>query len=222
MAVPVLTIPESAFDPSAYTPGSRKQSQLLRYLLSLTRGSAGLLILAYVVGLFAFKPLMELTVTQRLDFLEACRGKLRDLYLNLIGRVSYIPIVAINRNDGSGKLYADSVCQTQDLHKQQQEQTLEVLGLGAVHLKLSKLSLALKQCHSYLVSEMPHYKVVDFLLKDFRQKTDMVYFNHRELFLAKDESKGAKGSKSPNGRNLAQEIKTSIRSTKGMYMSGQV
>lgn len=216
MVVPILTIPESAFDPTAYTIGRKRQSKLIRYILTLTRGSAGLLILAYLVGLFALKPLMEITTSQRLDFLETCRAKLRDLYLNIIGRVDYIPIVAINRNDGSGKLYADAVCQTEDLQTQQEDLAIEALNLGAVHEKMSKLSDTLKQCVSYLTSGMPHYKVVDFLLKDLRQKTDMVYFNQRELFDVK-ETQGKTKS-----RNLAQEVKTSIRGIKGMYMSGQV
>lgn len=217
MAVPILTIPEAAFDPAAYTVGQRRRSRLVRYLLTLTRGSAGFLILAYLVGLFALKPLMETTTLQRLDFLEACRGKLRDLYLNVINRVQYIPIVAINKNDGSGKLYADSVCQTEDLQKQQEQGQEEALGLGAVQSKLTKLHQALKQCDSYLTSELPHYKVVNFLLKDFRQKTDMVYFNQRELFDAPKDSHGKEKS-----RNLALEVKTNIRGIKGLFMSGQV
>lgn len=216
MAVPILTIPEAAFDPAAYTLAQRRQSRLVKYLLTLTRGSAVFLVLAYVVGLFALKPLMESTALQRLDFLEAARGKLRDLYLNVINRVNYIPIVAINKKDGSGKLYADSVCQTEDLQQKEDEQKEEKLGLGGIHGKLTKLHQVLKQCDSFLTSELPHYKVVNFQLKDFRQKTDMVYFNQRELFEAPKEGKEKKS------RNLAQEVKTNIRSVKGMFMSGQV
>lgn len=215
MSVPILTIPESAFDPNAYTAGRRQQTKLIRYLLSLTRGSAGLLVLAYLVGLFGIKPLMELATSQRLDFLEACRGKLRDLYLNVIGRVNYIPIVAINKNDGSGKRYADAVCQTEDLNAKEPQP--EALGLEAVQAKLTKLSDVLRQCDSYESTKLPHYKVMDFLLKDFRQKTDMVYFNQRELFDKKKEANSKEKAK-----NLAQEVKTNIRLIKGMYMSGQV
>lgn len=217
MAVPILTIPESAYDPASYNPGIRPKSQLLQYLLRLTHGSASLLVLGYLVGYFILKPLMELTTNQRLDYLEACRGKLRDLYLNVVNRVNYIPIVAINKNDGSGKLYADSVCQTEDLKKPQDEEGQETLGLQSVHARLTKLADTLKQCHSYQASEIPHYKVVDFLLKDFQQKTDMVYFNQRELF----EVEGEKNSKE-GARNLARDVKNNIRSIKGMYMSGQV
>lgn len=214
MSVPILTIPESSFDPTAYT-GVRRQSNLVRYLLTLTRGSAGLLVLAYLVGLFAIKPLLELTTVQRLDFLEACRGKLRDLYLNVIGRVSYIPIVAINKKDGSGKRYADAICQTDDLNAK--EPTPEDLGLEAVREKLSKLSAVLSQCDSYLTAQMPHYKVVDFQIKDFRQKTDMVLFNQREIF---EEPKGPQSRE--KSKNLAVEVKNNIRRIKGMFMSGQV
>lgn len=216
MAVPILTIPEAAFDPAAYTLAQRRQSGLVKYLLTLTRGSATFLVLVYVIGLFALRPLMETTALQRLDFLEAARGKLRDLYLNVINRVNYIPIVAINKKNGSGKLYADSVCQTEDLQQKEDEQKEEKLGLGGIHGKLTKLHQVLKQCDSFQTSELPHYKVVDFQLKDFRQKTDMVYFNQRELFEAPKEGKEKKS------RNLAQEVKTNIRSVKGMFMSGQV
>lgn len=173
------------------------------------------MILAYLVGLIAIKPLLELTTSQRLDFLEACRGKLRDLYLNVIGRVSYIPIVAINKNDGSGKRYADAICQTDDLNAK--EPTPEALGLEAVREKLSKLSAVLSQCDSYLTAQMPHYKVVDFLIKDFRQKTDMVLFNQQEIF---EEAK--KPHSKEKSKNLAVEAKNNIRRIKGMFMSGQV
>lgn len=214
MSVPILTIPETAFDPSAYT-GVRRQSNLVRYLLTLTRGSAGLLILAYLVGLFAIKPLLELTTIQRLDVLAACRGRLRDLYLNVIGRVNYIPIVAINKNDGTGKRYADAICQTNDLSAKEPESG--ALGLESVHEKISKLAEVLKQCNGFLVAQMPHYRVADFLVKDFKQKTDMVYFNQRELFEEPKDPRSKEKSK-----NLALEVKNNIRRIKGMFMSGQV
>lgn len=216
MAVPILTIPEGAFDPSAYTSSphsyNRRKSRIIQYLLKLTHGSATALIIAYVIGLFVLKPLMELMASRRLEILEKSRGKLRDLYLNIIGRVNYIPIVAISKNDGSGKLYADAVCQTDD----SKEDESGSLGMDEVLQKLRKLGASLKECQSYQVSEMPHYKVVDFALKDLQQKTDMTFFNQRELFSGKVTT----GTKTRQ-RNLAQEVRNEIRGIKGMYMSGQ-
>lgn len=215
MAVPILTIPEGAFDPSAYSasPHNKKKSQLLQYLLRLTNGSATLLVLAYIIGLFALKPLLELTATRRLDFLEKCRGKLRDLYLNAIGRVNYIPIVAINKHDGSGKLYADAICQTDDL---KDDQDIGSLGQDAILTKLQKLSALIEKCLGFLVKDMDHYRVIDFALKDLQQKTDLTIFNQRELFSG--NSTGPKTTK----KNLALDVKNEIRGIKGMYMSGQV
>lgn len=212
MSVPILTIPETAFEASAYTSGHRRNSHLLRFLLRLTNGSAAALVVAYIVGLLALRPLMERTVLQRLDFLETCRGKLRDLYLNAIGRVNYIPIVAINRGDGSGKLYADAVCQTDDAPKEGADGEQD-LAMAPVVTKLQKVLERLAECVSFQVAEFPHYKVLDFGLKDLRQKTDLVFFDQRKIFSGTLTA--------PRPPNMAQEVKNEIRSIKGMYMSGK-
>lgn len=215
MSVPILTIPETAFDPTRYV-AVRSQNNLVKYLLRLVRASSVFLIIAYLVGTFAVRPLMEATILQKLDFLENCRGKLRDLYLNAIGRVNYIPIVAINKNDGSGKLYADAVCQTDKSSlKQEEDETDSALGMRSVATGLTQLSEALRQCAGFKTSQLPHYRVVDYCLKDFRQKTDMLYFNQRNLFSGSTDNK----TKQP-AKNMSQEVKVEIRAIKGLYMSG--
>ena len=109
MSVPILTIPESSFDPASYNnlntanitkskSKSKSQSQILLYIIKLTRRSSIGLILFYILGLFIIKPLMELNVTRRKDYLDYIRGKLRDFYLKSITKVQYIPIVAIKIN----------------------------------------------------------------------------------------------------------------------------
>lgn len=217
MSIPILAIPEAAFDASAYNiAAKRRNSSLLQYILRLTKGSAAALVVAYLVGYFALRPLMEKAFSQRLELLEACRGSLRDLYLNAIGRVSYIPIVAISKNDGSGKLYADAVCQTEDVHKSKEEEdNEESLGMRVVVTKLKKLLERLNECLSFQVDEFPHYKVIDYALKDLRQKTDLVFFDQRKLF------SGTEQQKTPKPVNLAHETRNEIRNIKGMYMSGQ-
>ncbi|KAM9931727.1 hypothetical protein OXX80_008628 [Metschnikowia pulcherrima] len=216
MSVPILTIPETAFNPAGYLPAKHaRRSRLLRYMLTLTRTSAAALILAYLVGLLAIKPLMETTTTQRIEFLEACRTRLRALYINVMGRVEYIPTIGIERSHGVvKKVYADSVCQTEDLEKKQlAEKPLETLGQASVSDKLSLLLTKLQECSAYSVQDIEHYRVVDFSLKDLRQKSEMVYFDQNKLFSEQGQTR--------KPRHLAREVKQDIRSIKGMFMSGR-
>lgn len=220
MSVPILTIPEAAFDPSRYV-AVRTQNNLVKYLLRLVRMSSFFLVLTYLVGTFAVKPLMESTILQKLDFLENCRGKLRDLYLNVIGRVNYIPIVAIHKKDVKGKLFADAVCQTEEsVLKEKEDQSDEALGMNFVSSGLDRLSESLNKCTGFHTAQIPHFRVVDYCLKDFRQKTDMLYFNQRTLFSGPLVSSEAKTKVA--AKNMSQEVKTEIRTIKGLYMSGMV
>ena len=108
MSVPILTIPESSFDPASYnnlntanitkSQNQNHNHKFLLYIIKLTRRSSIGLILFYILGLFIIKPLMELNVTRRKDYLDYIRGKLRDFYLKSITKVQYIPIVAIKIN----------------------------------------------------------------------------------------------------------------------------
>lgn len=209
MSVPVLTIPESAFDASSYV-SRRSRSHLLRFLLTLTRLSALALILSYITGHLLIKPLMEKTTEQRLELLETYRTKLRDLYITVMGKVQYIPAIGFDKN-GSGKVYADAVCQTTGAAPEQKSSE-DFLAQDAVHEKLQLLLSALARCSGYLVHEMQHHSVIDHALKDLRQKTDMVYFDQHKLF---------NGTDGDQRDNMAQSVKRSIRSIKGMYMSGQ-
>mmetsp|Transcript_7513 Transcript_7513/g.9491 ORF Transcript_7513/g.9491 Transcript_7513/m.9491 type:complete len:239 (+) Transcript_7513:30-746(+) len=235
--VPVLTIPESAYDPSTYTLSphqySGRKSKLLAYLIKLTHGSAITLSLAYIIGLFVLKPLMETTANRRYELLEQFRGKLRDCYLNLIGRVNYIPIVAINKNDGSGKLYADAICQTNDSYLDstsyktisEQEEELnknDKLFQDRLTTRLTRLATVLKNCEAYRSEEIPSYKTVNFALKDFQDKADLTYFNSNELFTATADNTDSPNGSAPRKRNLAVDTKNEIRSIKGLFMSGQV
>ncbi|CAK7891509.1 hypothetical protein CAAN1_01S05512 [[Candida] anglica] len=215
--VPILTIPETAFDPSGFHSNNARRSRLLGFLIKLTNGSAILLTLIYLIGIFGLKPLLELTANRRLEVLELFRAKLRDCYLNLIGKVSYIPIVAINKNDGSGKLYADAITQTIDLNGNDNDEENDKLSQNKLANKLNQLSEKLNQCTSYSVSEIPHYKTIRYCVKEFQNKADMIYFNNREFFTVDTEGINGKRKK-----NLTLEMKNEIRSIKGMYISGKV
>lgn len=205
MSVPRLTIPEAAFDASRYR--SRPNAELVLFLLRLSRGTAAALVLFYIAGYFAIGPAMDLTASRRLDFLEACRTKLRGLFLLLISKVEYVPIVT---RAAGGKYYADAICQT-DFEEKRSD-----LGMGAVHAKLQQLRQLLDECQSFNITEMTHYTAVNFTLKDLQQNIDTKYFSQREMFAGKG------GSTKGRPRNLAQEVKMDIRGIKGMYMSGQV
>ncbi|CAH2350467.1 hypothetical protein CLIB1423_01S10770 [[Candida] railenensis] len=232
--VPILTIPESAFDATSYTSNQRR-SRLLAYIIKLTNGSAILLTVLYLVGVFGLKPLLELTASRRLEVLEKFRHKLRDCYLNLVGRVSYIPIVAINKNDGSGKLYADAICQTSESYLKDKNASSSLLGEAGYSEgyneeddqtdklkqnvlvgKLQHLSKRLNECTAYSISEIPHYKTVSYCVKDFQSKSDLVYFNTNEIFTV-----DADGPSGPRRKNLSIETRNEIRSIKGMYISGK-
>ncbi|GEQ70394.1 hypothetical protein JCM33374_g4071 [Metschnikowia sp. JCM 33374] len=219
MTVPILTIPESAFNPGAYTTSQKaRHSGLLRFIVSLCRTSSAALIAAYIVGILVLRPLMATSVAQRTEFLESCRAHLRDLYLKVIRRVEYIPIVSIERARGGQprKIYADSVCQTEDLQQRTKAQPDEkTLGQDLVAEKLHGLVETLRQCRGHVTGGVDHVKVVDFSLKDLRQKSDFVYFDQTKLF--NDPAPAA--SKKPT--NLAREVKQSIRGIKGMFMSGR-
>lgn len=210
MSVPILTIPEEAFNPASYTRSRRNDSSLLRFLIQLTRGSALALVVAYILGLLALRPLMELTSSQRLDFLEECRARLTALYLNAASRVNFIPIVAITKPGRPGKVYADALCQTDDVKENDHKVSpIETLGADTILEKLQKLSAGLAKCTSHTIDEMPHYKLTDLALKDFQSKSDLVYFNQRNLFVDQDK------------KNLVHNVRSEIRAIKGMYMSGQ-
>lgn len=214
MSVPILTIPETAFDPRRYVT-ARTQNNLLKFLVKLLRGSSLFLVLAYLVGIFGLRPLMETTISQKLDFLQNCRGQLRDLYLNVIGRVKHIPIVAIHKEGASGKLYADAICQTDETTQKHDVVTDDALGMDSVGTGLHRLSEALERCAGFQTGQLPHYRVVEYCLKDFRQKIDLLYFNQRTLFSGATDNGTKQASK-----NMSQEVKTEIRGVKGLYMSG--
>lgn len=211
--IPVVTIPEAAFDPSAYVLTRRaRRSKLLIFLLKLTRFSALALVAAYVVGLLAIKPLMLTAAEQRLEVLEACRVRLRDLYLTVIGRVEHIPIIGMDRQ---GKVYADAVCQTEDLQRKQKLQNpTDSFNQDQVLSKLKGLSARLRECLAYQMDQLAHYKVVDFTLKDLKQKTDMVIFDQTKLFTVQEANQ-------TKPLNLSREVRNNIRGIKGMFMSGQ-
>lgn len=225
--VPVLTIPESAFDPSQYARGHRKQSNLVLYLLKLTRGSALLLTVAYLLGVLWLKPVLEITAQRRYEYLEHFRHKMRDCYLGLIGKVSHIPIVAINRGDG--KLYADAIVQTDDSYlditrerteeeKSQEILEKDILAQGRISTKLGELSLRLKDCTAYLIGEIPHYKTVNFTLKELQNKIDLVYLNTEEPFCYRFIEQAGRPQRK---KNMISEIRDDVRGIKGLFMSGK-
>lgn len=220
MSIPIVTIPEAAFDAAGLAGvAARRKSRLVLYLFRLTNGSAVVLILAYLVGIFGIKPLLETRVFRRLEILELTRTKLRDLYLNAIGRVEHIPIVALHK-PGTKKLYAEAVCQTESSQASDDTEINNIRTLGQEKLfqKLGVLGAGLRQCTSYLISEIPSYRLVESSVKQFQQKTDQSFFSHRDMFFRDVLQPDGKSRE----KNLAQEAKGEIRGIKGLFMSGQV
>lgn len=246
MSVPILTIPESSFDPASYNnlntanitkskSKSKSQSQILLYIIKLTRRSSIGLILFYILGLFIIKPLMELNVTRRKDYLDYIRGKLRDFYLKSITKVQYIPIVAI-KNKQTGKLYSDAIIQTDNNNNNNKSSTNSTgdddsddrLGQNQLYKKLTKLSLLLTEgIRNYSTIELSNYKSINYSIKDLQNKSDLVYFNQNDLFVMDNGGGGVSSIMTTSGntikkKDLAVETKNEIRSIKGLYMSGQV
>lgn len=238
--VPILTIPESAYDSSHYRGDLyRHRSRLLIFLIRLTNTSGIALTLAYVIGLFAIKPMMEVTATRRYDYLENFRSKLRELYLNLIGKVEHIPIVGIKRKGDVENVYADAICQTEMSYLQTAKPlepkeaddmyaSSDKLCQGRLLRKLDKLYTTLNQCESYNTTEIPHCRIVSFTVKDFQDKADMVYFNTDEFFATESDIQGSFSKSNGNDTNSTRKrqlnvfLKNEIRSIKGMYMSGNI
>lgn len=240
MSVPILTIPESSFDPASYNnlntanitkSKSKSQSQILLYIIKLTRRSSIGLILFYILGLFIIKPLMELNVTRRKDYLDYIRGKLRDFYLKSITKVQYIPIVAI-KNKQTGKLYSDAIIQTDNNNNNKLstnstggDDSDDRLGQNQLYKKLTKLSLLLTEgIRNYSTIELSNYKSINYSIKDLQNKSDLVYFNQNDLFVMDNGSGGGGGVSSimttsgntMKKKDLAVETKNEIRSIKGL------
>ncbi|KAI5968155.1 hypothetical protein KGF57_000238 [Candida theae] len=218
--VPKLTIPESAFDPSGYTlRNTRSKSGLLAYLVKLANGGSLALIVSYLVGFLIVKPLLETSNSRRLEFLECMRSNLRNIYLKMITRVSYIPIVAIRRN---GKLHADAIIQT-DSQPETGPDIEDRLSQGELYQKMVKMSSLLNTyVKHWSMEDFTNYKGVNFAIKDLQNKSDLVYFDDQEFFtLDTGLEAGPSGGKARK-RNIVVDTKNEIRSIKGLYMSGQV
>lgn len=218
--VPKLTIPESAYDPSTYNLRSTKpKSGLLVYLIRLTNGGSLALIVSYLVGFFIVKPLLETSNSRRLEFLECMRLNLRNIYLKMITKVSYIPIVAIKRN---GKLHADAIIQTES-QPEKQNTVEDRLLQGELHQKMVKMSSLLNTyVKHWSMEDFTNYKGVNFAIKDLQNKSDLVYFDDQEFFtLDTGLEAGPSGGKTKK-RNIVVDTKNEVRSIKGLYMSGQV
>lgn len=221
--VNLLTIPESAYDPSYFlSPQNRRKSRLFLFLVRLCNGSALAITLAYILGFLAIKPLLELNKSRQLDLLEKLRGRLRDCYLNLIGRVSQIPIVTCQRKNGSNKYFADAICQTPNSYMRKSEEEIEEERIrndkfyhGQILSKLETLKESINKCTSYLISEMPHYELASHVIKDLHNKSDLEYYDVNELL----STTSLETNKSVNHVN---ELKREIRGIKGLFMSGQI
>ncbi|KAI5970598.1 hypothetical protein CANMA_000339 [Candida margitis] len=220
MSVPKFTIPESAYDPSTYSlKNTKSKSGLLTYLLKLTNGGSLALIVSYFVGFFIVKPLLETSNSRRLEFLETMRSNLREIYLKMITKVSYIPIVAIKRN---GKLHADAIVQTES-HPDKSAAVEDRLSQGELHQKMVKMSSLLNTyVKHWSMENFSNYKGVNYAVKDLQNKSDLVYFDDQEFFtLDTGLEAGPNGGKARK-RNIVVDTKNEIRSIKGLYMSGQV
>ncbi|KAG7191595.1 uncharacterized protein KQ657_002990 [Scheffersomyces spartinae] len=221
--VSVVTIPETAYNASSYVD-VRRRSRLLSYFIKLSNRAALTAIGAYLVGWFVIKRLLETKNERTLGLTTHLRAALRDGYLKMIGYVEHIPIVTMNKN---GSLCADAVIQTDDSyldrkHQVAKEQRHEsTKSLVALKNKLTMLSDTLdKQCQSYLVSEMPLYVIADIAVKNLRKKADSTYFAYDTVFTKPAPDVSAVSNEPKRPINLVSETKLSIRSIKGMYMSG--
>jgi hypothetical protein len=216
MSIPILTIPESAYEAQAYLAPQRSKSHLLLYILKLTRTSSIAVVLIYLVGYFAVKPVLETGSLRRLEVLDLYRTKLRDLYLNLIGRVSHIPIVSFNR--ANGKCYSDSITQTDESYfGSKDKDDGDKLSQNGLLLALSKLSQLLTECDAYLKTSISSYEPTNSSLRSFQNQADLKYFNTSEFFNVQAEESGKTRTK-----DIVVETKNEIRGIKGLYMSGQV
>ncbi|KAK6463540.1 hypothetical protein DFJ63DRAFT_335072 [Scheffersomyces coipomensis] len=211
--VPILTIPELAFDPTGATT-VRKKSALLNYLFYLTNGSSIFLIIIYLVGVFGLKPLLNLKNERRLQLFDSYRIKLMEFYLKLITKVSYIPIVSkklkkVNK-DGveeeiDGKLYNDMVIQTDDSYLEKSNASKkkskvsfanddqddegeddDKLYQNKLINKLTKLNEKLNKVESYSILKLSNFKITAFSIKDFQNKADLIYFDYNNYFTNKD------------------------------------
>lgn len=233
MSVPIVTIPEQAWDAaSSYGVLPKGRSRLVVYLTRLLRGSGLAVALIYVMGLFVIKPLLDTTAHRRLEVLEKYRTNLVNLYLKAITRVSHIPIVSFDRKNG--KRYADAVVQTTDSWLDRVNKKLpddgpvddleldrtDKLRQNLLVERLNKLSDRLGQCRGYLIQEIPHYKLASMSIKNFQNKADLEYFNSSEFFSYKLADKG--DSERTRTRDIATETKNEIRGIKGLFMLGQV
>lgn len=232
MSVPVVTIPEQAWDAaSTYGVLPKGRSRLVVYLTRLLRGSGLAVALIYVLGFFVIRPLLDTTAHRRLEVLEKYRHSLISLYLKTITRVSHIPIVSFDRKNG--KRYADAVVQTTDswlerVNKKLPDDATDDLELdradklrqNSLVERLTKLSDRLAQCRGYSVQEIPHYKLALMSIKNFQNKADLEYFNSSEFFSYKLADTG--DSERTRTRDIATETKNEIRGIKGLFMLGQV
>lgn len=224
MSVPRLTIPESAFNPNDYVT-IQKKSRLFRYIITLTNGSALFLILVYLVGYLGIKPLLELTTSRRIELLEKYRHRATDVYLRLVSKVDYIPIIGY-KEKSKHNVVVDQIIQTTKStfsdDKLSEDQKLEALenkdklSQIKLHHKLTKLNDLMKECTSYLAQEMFHYKVIRDQLKQFQNQVDTKLFDYDELCSVTTNVDNVEKRK-----DLVVDTKSDIRGIKGLYMSGK-
>lgn len=208
--VQILSIPETAYDSRAYL--NVKSTSLIKYLWTIGKGSSFILVTAYLLGYFILKPLLEVGASRRLEVLDLYRAKLRDLYINLIGRVSHIPIVSFNKN----KRQFDSVTQTtESSFSQSQIPSKDTLGQLALTQSLQKLTALLPSITPYS-TELPHYSLTSASIKDLLSNVDKKYFNTTDFFSVSVQDKGK-----TIYRDIAVDTKNEIRGIKGLFMSGQ-
>ena len=233
--VPITTLPESPYNPLKYDLGFlARRSPLLAYLLTITHGSATGLVVAYILGYFLFSPLLEKTASRRYDYLELFRGRLRDFYLNLAGRVRYVPQVAINKNDGSGKLYADAICQTEESHMRSQygsedseeEDQNDKLSQAKLLSRLGELTNRLRECEAIQSIEVPHFTMTKNSVRELQEKTNSSYLSS-EIYEGDDSTTTTTTTTNTttpktNRATMQSTIKEQVRSIKGLFMTGQV
>lgn len=223
-----LTIPETAFDPEAFT-SHHKRTSLFKFLLRLTHGSGILLTVIYIVSYFGIKPLIETATDRKLQIFDKYRHTLRDLYLRIISKVDYIPIVGVSKtNDGIIKVKVDTITQTETSYlnrtielsnedKLEQLNSIDKLNQIKLVAKLTKLNDSLSKCTSYNIGEIPHYKKTRDEVQAFQKLVDTQIFNYDDLYTVTYAQDGTEKLK-----NLVIDTKNDIRSIKGLYLTGQV
>lgn len=178
------------------------------------------------MGYLAIRPLLELTTTRRVELLDKYRHRATDVYLRLVSKVDYIPIIGYKDRNNHSKVIVDQIVQTTKTtfteDKLSDEDKLDALnkhdklGHTKMQQKLAKLNSLMNECTSYRAKDMHHYSQIRDQLKRFQNDVDTNLFNYDTLY-----SVSTKVDDEERKRDLVVDTRNEIRGIKGLYMSGK-